>query len=151
MSEQDRQKFSDAIARKLMAFDWTNVHLLHCYEPIKNLNEVNTALFIREIERHFPNVQLFTSRYIGNEWRIVSLQDETVQQSTHFDVIIVPMLGFDEHLHRIGYGGGYYDRFLATQEQAQKIGLCFELCQVKQIPSEAHDIPLDIIVTEAAT
>ena len=59
------------------------------------------------------------------------------------------MLGFNSKaLHRIGYGGGYYDKFLATQPQAQKIGVCFEQGKLAQIPAELHDIPLDVIITE---
>ena len=59
------------------------------------------------------------------------------------------MLGFDpKTLHRIGYGGGYYDQFLATQPQAQKIGVCFDHGKTENIPTEPHDIPLDVIVTE---
>jgi len=148
ISEQDRQKSSDAISRDLLALDWESVHYIHCYEPIKKLSEVDISLFIEEIKRGFPSIQLFTSRYLDKEWRVVSMQDKTVEQPAHFDAVIVPMLGFDKRLHRIGYGGGYYDRFLATQEQAKKIGVCFELGKIEQIPSEAHDIPLDIIITE---
>jgi 5-formyltetrahydrofolate cyclo-ligase len=58
------------------------------------------------------------------------------------------MLAFDTSLQRIGYGGGYYDRFLATQPQARKVGVCFELGKVQYVRSEPHDIPLDSIVTE---
>jgi len=58
------------------------------------------------------------------------------------------MLGFDKTLNRIGYGGGYYDKFLANQPDAQKIGVCFEQGKVEHIPAEPHDIPLDIIITE---
>ncbi len=66
-----------------------------------------------------------------------------------FDVIIVPMLGFDpKTMHRIGYGGGFYDKFLATQPHAKKIGVCFDLGKVDHIETEAHDVPLDLIITE---
>lgn len=66
-----------------------------------------------------------------------------------FDLILVPMLGFDDQLQRIGYGGGYYDKFLATQPHASKIGVCFELGRLDQpIPAEPHDIPLERVVTE---
>ncbi|HEY5441911.1 MAG TPA: 5-formyltetrahydrofolate cyclo-ligase, partial [Candidatus Saccharimonadales bacterium] len=68
-----------------------------------------------------------------------------------FDVILVPMLGFDPAtLHRIGYGGGYYDKFLAGQPQAKKIGVCFEQAKVKNFTPESYDVPLNVIVTEQA-
>jgi 5-formyltetrahydrofolate cyclo-ligase len=61
------------------------------------------------------------------------------------------MLGFDASLHRIGYGGGYYDRFLADQPKAKKIGVCYEVSKVGKIPAEPHDVPLDFIVSESHT
>jgi 5,10-methenyltetrahydrofolate synthetase len=63
----------------------------------------------------------------------------------------VPLLGFDtKTLHRIGYGGGYYDRFLATQSQSLKIGICFEQGKLAELPADRHDIPLDTVITETA-
>src|SRR5205085_1415379 len=87
------------------------------------------------------------SKKTGNEWGTVTLKGNQ-EIPDKYDAIIVPMLGFDKNLHRIGYGGGYYDKFLATQPQAQKIGVCFEVCRVKEIPIEEHDVKLDLIVTE---
>lgn len=63
-------------------------------------------------------------------------------------MIIVPMLGFDGALHRLGYGGGYYDRLLARQATARKIGLCYDLGRLEQLPVEPHDQPLDAVITE---
>lgn len=65
------------------------------------------------------------------------------------DVIIMPLLGFDKHGTRLGYGGGYYDRTLATlSKRPRLIGFAFALQEVDLIPREAHDVPLDAIVTE---
>jgi 5-formyltetrahydrofolate cyclo-ligase len=77
---------------------------------------------------------------------MVSTQRESAPDV--FDVVIVPMLGFDNDLQRIGYGGGYYDKFLAGQGGAKKIGVCFTLGLISKVPSEPHDIKLDTIVTE---
>jgi 5-formyltetrahydrofolate cyclo-ligase len=74
-----------------------------------------------------------------------------VNSKLKFDIIIVPMLGFDEQLNRLGYGGGFYDRFLANQLQARKIGVCFDACLVNKVPFEPHDITMDLIVTETKT
>ncbi|SER17015.1 5-formyltetrahydrofolate cyclo-ligase [Gracilibacillus ureilyticus] len=65
------------------------------------------------------------------------------------DVMIVPGLVFDLSGHRIGYGGGYYDRYL-TKFQGIKIALAAEFQVIDHIHSEAHDIPVDYIVTETA-
>lgn len=64
------------------------------------------------------------------------------------DVVIVPALAFDTAGHRLGYGAGYYDRFLANCP-ALTIGLCYEQCLLPSVSPQAHDIPVDIIVTEA--
>lgn len=65
------------------------------------------------------------------------------------DVILMPLLGFDKHGTRLGYGGGYYDRTLASlHKRPRLIGFAFALQEVDHIPREAHDVPLDAIVTE---
>lgn len=63
------------------------------------------------------------------------------------DVIIVPALCFDEGLHRLGHGGGYYDRFLENTK-ALSIGLCRERLVLDRIPAESFDRPVDMLVTE---
>jgi len=65
------------------------------------------------------------------------------------DLVIVPGVVFDKNGHRIGYGYGYYDRLLGKlNENATKIGLCYEFQLIEKIPEEMHDVPMDIIVTE---
>ncbi len=65
------------------------------------------------------------------------------------DVILMPLLGFDKHGTRLGYGGGYYDRTLAAlSKRPRLIGFAFALQEIDHIPREAHDVPLDAIVTE---
>lgn len=67
-------------------------------------------------------------------------------------LILVPGLAFDDHGFRIGYGGGYYDRFLdkLTREGIPftTVGLVFSVCRPPAIPREAHDIPVDLIIDE---
>ena len=63
------------------------------------------------------------------------------------DVVIVPGIAFDINLNRIGFGGGYYDRFLRNKN-AVKIGACFDCQLVERIDADPHDIRMDIIVTE---
>jgi 5-formyltetrahydrofolate cyclo-ligase len=63
------------------------------------------------------------------------------------DIVIVPALVLGEDLHRIGYGGGYYDRFL-KKTHAKKIGVGFDFQIVPHLPRHTHDVPLDIVVSE---
>lgn len=69
------------------------------------------------------------------------------------ELLLVPCVGFDAHNYRLGYGGGYYDRTLATWPGAKQpitVGIAYEACRTPSLQREAHDIPLDLIVTEAA-
>lgn len=63
------------------------------------------------------------------------------------DLIIVPGLAFDRKGHRLGYGGGYYDRLLAELD-ATKMALAFAAQIVEAVPAEAHDERVDFVVTE---
>lgn len=66
----------------------------------------------------------------------------------HYDLIIVPGLAFDARRYRLGYGGGYYDHFLATQPDALKIGIFYPFQQVDRVPTEPHDIGLDELLVQ---
>lgn len=63
------------------------------------------------------------------------------------DAIVVPAIAFDRAGHRLGYGRGYFDRYLARFPGA-KIGLAFETLLVDAIPAEPHDVAVGVIVTE---
>lgn len=62
-------------------------------------------------------------------------------------VCILPALGFDRQNYRLGYGGGYYDRFLSVHNTFT-IGLCFKECLCENLPHDENDIPASIIITD---
>jgi len=64
------------------------------------------------------------------------------------DLVLVPLLAFDRRCFRLGYGGGYYDRTLATLPGATAIGCAYALQEMKDVPVEPHDIRLHAIATE---
>ena len=65
------------------------------------------------------------------------------------DVILMPLLGFDSRGTRLGYGGGYYDRTLEKlRKKPRLIGLAFAAQELEIVPREAHDVPLDMVITE---
>jgi 5-formyltetrahydrofolate cyclo-ligase len=64
------------------------------------------------------------------------------------DVILVPGMAFDRSGRRLGRGGGYYDRFLSHSEGV-RVGVCFEEQMVCEVPSEAHDLGMDFVITPA--
>ena len=67
-------------------------------------------------------------------------------------LMFVPALAFDGEGYRLGYGGGYYDRFLDGLTSAgtpiTTVGLVFSVCRARILPRESHDIPVDIIIDE---
>ncbi len=63
------------------------------------------------------------------------------------DVVFVPLLGFTEHLERLGQGGGHYDRWLAAHPQTVAIGLAWDVQLLDALPVEPHDVRMDAIVT----
>jgi len=72
---------------------------------------------------------------------------EEIKYTEPLHLIIVPGLGFDHNKNRLGFGAGYYDRFLASHKSSIKIGLAFDFQIAESLPYETHDIPMDIIFT----
>lgn len=65
-------------------------------------------------------------------------------------MVLLPLVAFDGAGYRLGYGGGYFDRTLAVQvPRPLIIGVGFELARVPSIRPQAHDVPLDVVITEA--
>ncbi len=67
------------------------------------------------------------------------------------DILLVPLVAFDKDLNRVGYGGGFYDRYIKKIKKIKKvitIGLAYSFQKVKKISVNKHDIKLDFIVTE---
>ena len=82
--------------------------------------------------------------------------DESCPALAHADLtralILVPALAFDEAGYRLGWGGGYYDRFLDNLREADipvaTVGLVFSACRAELLPRESHDIPVHTVIDE---
>jgi 5,10-methenyltetrahydrofolate synthetase len=151
LGEDARHEKSEAIASSLLQeVYWETVRSVHCFEPIMRLGEVDLVDFVTALQNDAANVRVYTSRKSGGGWQVVdTADDKPVAETPKFDIIIVPLLGFDpKTMHRIGYGGGYYDKFLAGQPKAKKVGVCYEACKIGRLPIETHDVKLDMIITE---
>ena len=61
-------------------------------------------------------------------------------------LVLMPGMAFDEEGHRIGYGGGFYDKFLANEPDHPTIALCYDFQIVKELPTEDFDIPVDLVL-----
>jgi 5-formyltetrahydrofolate cyclo-ligase len=78
---------------------------------------------------------------------VIEHTDDFVAEN--IDLVIVPGIAFDEEGSRIGYGGGFYDRFMQLlSPNVPLLSIAFELQVVPKIPSESHDLPVDKIITE---
>ena len=73
--------------------------------------------------------------------------DAWVEDLTAIGLVLVPGLAFDAQGRRLGYGGGYYDRFL-RQTAAPRVGLTFDCLLLDEVPEEPHDVRVDVVLTE---
>lgn len=128
------------ICRKVFStVDWSKVKRMCSYTPIQRLKEVNVVPLHDTVRYKFPEIDI----------ELLKPDKDQALPATKFDLIIVPCLAFDKHNYRLGWGGGFYDRFLAGQPQALKVGVAYQNGFVKEdLPRQPHDIPMDTIVTE---
>jgi 5-formyltetrahydrofolate cyclo-ligase len=76
------------------------------------------------------------------------INNEIIANSRDLTTIILPVLGFDNKGGRIGYGAGYYDRFLSLNTHIRKIGIAYSCQEISNVPMQDHDISMDMIITE---
>ena len=79
------------------------------------------------------------------------IPEPTSKKIIYPNILLVPLLAFDKYLNRIGYGGGYYDRYIKkikTKKKILTIGLAYSFQKVKEIPVNKYDKKLDYIITE---
>ena len=79
------------------------------------------------------------------------IPEPTSNKIIYPSIFLVPLVAYDEKLYRIGYGGGYYDRYLKKIKKRKKIiaiGLAYSFQKVKKIPIKEYDMKLDFVITE---
>lgn len=135
----------------------------HLFFPIAKFNEVNTfylqqlleqqgkILFTSQVNREenrLETLQLpLDAAFFLDEWGIPVPQESLRVPTTKIQVVFVPLLAYDSSGHRLGFGKGFYDKFLSSLEQSViKVGLSFFSPEVA-IPMEPHDVPLDYCIT----
>jgi 5-formyltetrahydrofolate cyclo-ligase len=158
------KKASKSIAEKLYTLQhFINSDTIHCYVSIRKNNEVITDDIIKkcfELDKIvvIPKVegdgklshhQIESLKKLEhNGWGVREPATENHWPVSKIGLVIVPMVAGDSHRNRLGYGKGYYDRFLSRMN-CFKIGLLFH-CQLhpEQLPAEPFDIRPDLIITE---
>lgn len=63
-------------------------------------------------------------------------------------LVLMPGLAFDPYGHRVGYGGGFYDRFLEAEPDHPLVALCYDFQMFPRLEVESHDIPVDVVITD---
>ena len=130
---------SSDISRRVQSYiDWSSIRSIHMYRSRGEWNEADTSHIEAYLSDRWPHIAVT----IGEPNR------HSPAPSDLYDLIIVPLVAFDDRLHRLGFGGGWYDRFLANQPGAIKLGLAYEAQRVRRLPDEPHDVRLDVVVTE---
>ncbi len=154
---------ADIIEQLKEQVEYRDARTIHCYVSINKRREVETRELIKEMlskgkEVVVPitdmeagtltHVQLRSYQDLeSNRWGVLEPTGGTEIPLEEFDLVIVPMVAADEACNRIGYGEGFYDRFL-SQVDCPKIGLIFECNVVDELPTEDFDVPMDKIITE---
>ena len=153
---------SEAIQKTFLASrDFKSAKTIMLYLPIKN--EVGTKSIILQSQKSKKRIFLpciekneivprkftsFSSLKSGGPFGILEPKSKSKLSPSKLDLVIVPGVAFDLHGGRIGFGRGYYDRFLKKAPNAKKIGLAYDFQVVDHFPKEPHDILVDEIITE---
>lgn len=167
--EQHNALSQEISARFVAAVDLTRDKNLHCYISLEHKGEVETGHIFRRLWTKFPNIKTFAPRInenneldslpfhadshlATNKWKIPEPTTGEAVDPGILDMVVVPLLCFDERGHRVGYGGGFYDRVLARcRPDCQKIGLSFfpPVADIEDV--ETTDIRLDLCITPELT
>lgn len=162
----DREKKSRLIANKF--FDtayYAGSNNILVYYPFRS--EIDVRFIIRQALKDSKNIifpkiykkelKLF---YVSNPSKQLEKGSYGIMEPiprlcksagpSDIDLAIVPGVGFDKNLNRIGYGGGFYDKLLLLiPEEIKKIALCFNIQIVDRVPISEHDIKIDLLITES--
>ena len=162
-------KQSEAIAQRFFsAFDVENTKAIHCFLPIRQKNEVDVFRLIYPIREHFLKTQVVVPRVVTdtqqlehylwtshiklqiNRWGILEPDPTSCLQHplSNVQIVIVPLLIFDRKGHRVGYGQGFYDRFLVNLPlDVKKVGVSFFEPVEKISDTDPFDVRLDYCLT----
>lgn len=164
LSEQYYEEASEEIVTRLQTLPvFRKSRTIHCYVSMNSRREVNTHAFLRWMlasnkrvvvpitdfdATELRHVELHSFESLeSNKWGVPEPIDGKELAPKDLDFVVVPMVGADLQCNRIGYGKGFYDRFL-SKVNGPTAGLCFEECIVEDIPTESFDVQLSTVITE---
>lgn len=164
VSDADKKKADDAIKEYFISLKKShNISVFLIYVSFRD--EVDTKELIEyllssggkvAVPRCYDNgrMEFFVISSLENlrtsAYGILEPEDDERFRVTDFEnsLCIVPGLAFDSSGMRIGYGGGYYDRFLEKHENMISVGFCYDSLIEKSVLTEKHDRKVDYIITE---
>lgn len=141
LSSSQVHDYSDEIIKKLIGYiNWQEIKNLNIYQAIKLHKEVNLNDLLNFLKLNYPRIRIdkTTSNPVT----------QNIPSGKNYDLVIVPLVGFDRKGNRLGYGGGYYDKFLAKNNYKQTVGLAYSFQEVANLPVEPFDQKIQTIITE---
>lgn len=164
LSQDDHHVLSAKVIAKALLYlaDKPQIQHIHVFLPINKLNEINTIPLINALAQQNKDIYTSVSDHLKKEMHTVKLAGDQNFIEDEFGIpipakrdagddnliqlIFMPLLAYDLEGHRLGYGKGFYDRFLSKlPKEVVKVGLSF-FSPERQIPVELHDIPLDVCI-----
>lgn len=116
-----------------------------CLDALFDVCDYVLPVVDNDCDMHF--VYPDDSGYHSGAFQIQEPNSSRICPKADIDVMVVPLVGFDENNHRLGHGKGYYDRYLEGMD-VLVIGVAFEMQKLKNVSVEAHDRDCDLIITE---
>ncbi len=159
MSEAEIREKSEALGRLFAASEeYRAARSIYGYLPYNQ--EVRTVPMLAQALRDGKRVAV--PKCYGDEMRFIWMEDlsrvekgyagipEPIDDGPIADdetaLVLMPGMAFDPQGHRIGYGGGFYDKFLAREENHPKLALCYDFQLVTHLETEEFDIPVDKVI-----
>jgi len=118
---------------------------------LENLEKQEYHISLPKIKKNYQMDFFYWSKKDPLTINEYGIPEPISKKITYPDILLVPLLAYDNNLNRIGYGGGFYDRYIKRIRKNKNIitiGLAYSFQKVKKIPSNRYDIKLDFIVTE---
>ena len=120
-------------------------------EILKKFEELNYNISLPKIKKNFQMNFFHWSIKDPLSINKYGIPEPTSNIVTHPNILLVPLVAFDNHFNRIGYGGGYYDRtisFLEKKRNIITIGVAFDEQQIEKVPTMQYDKKLNYIITQ---
>lgn len=166
LSHHDIEKFNDLILINFQKAEIPFINCVHTYLPSLRLGEADTANIIRYLQFKNPSLKIVIPKIdihtglmnhyhynkqtelINNAFGIDEPKEGTLIPESEIDLVLVPLLAFDKNGYRVGYGKGYYDKFLPQCKPGViKAGLCFFETVESIEDINTFDIPLNFCIT----